>query len=471
VTEGTWQYRISYGTQGEWSLPTASNAVAIDIVPPTGLTVHQIDGGVQLDWASRTTGAGQQFIERFDPGQPKFSGTPVASLPVTAHTYVDLLAAPWPAATYSVGVSNGSFAASSPEVPIGSVRVTGPLTLTGTALTLPATTQLVRTNLGLVHGVDYQPNTTTLYRDTGTGWEAHPTSSAVFTFGGLFSDAAGHPHTVYSDGYLSQATTEVAHEWHDGSAWRTETVTSIPDLLQAAVTADGVVHALARRRESSGSYTSVYVAGSGGSFASRDLVPSVLPPLPPMSSWGCLDPTMDVAAEGTAWVLFTCGSGPGGTTFVLFRRSAAGVWTEELLPFGGGGVAATAIAGSGQSAAVIDRSFNASGMDWVVHLRSATGWGNAEILPSNFRAMDWRGAVMSPDGKRVVAQFSDYPNGIRLAIRTPTGWESVLLGSPSMGTDRVIRMGHTATGALVITAPDGQAAAGRPNASIYLESP
>jgi hypothetical protein len=313
----------------------------------------------------------------------------VATLSASARTYVDPIAAPWPAATYSVGFSNGSFAASSPEVPIRKVTLNGPLTLTGTALSLPGTTQLVRTDPGLVHGVDYGPNTTMLYRDKGTGWEAHTTSRPVFVFAGLFSDTAGHPHTVYSDGYASEATTQVVHEWHDGNAWRTETVTGIPDLLQASVTADAVVHALTRRREPSGAYTSVHVAGSGGSFTSRDLVPSVLPPPPPMSTWGCYDPTMDVAGEGTAWVLFTCGTGPAGTTFVLFRRSAAGVWTEELLPFSGGGVAATVIAGPAQSAAVIDRSFNASGMDWVVHVRSAAGWGVRRRSPR--RSRPWSG--------------------------------------------------------------------------------
>jgi hypothetical protein len=78
---------------------------------------------------------------------------------------------------------------------------------------------------------------------------------------------------------------------------------------------------------------------------------------------------------------------------------------------------------------------------------------------------------MSPDGQRVLALFSDYPTGYQLAIRTPAEWSSLLLGSPSLLSDHIVRMSHTASGALVITVPAGRALPGRPNANIYAESP
>jgi len=466
VTQGTWQYRISYGTQGEWSLPTLSNPVTVDITPPSGLTVHQVDGGVELDWTS--PGSGQQGIVRFDPGQPNNSGTSIAMLPGTANNYLDPIAAPWPAATYFLSVSNGTVGVGAPEVAIGIVRVGGPVQLTGTALTTPGTTDLVRTDQGLVHGLDYEPNASTLYLDTGAGWESHPTAGPIFQPGGLFADGAGHPHTVYLDDYPEQATTQIVHEWHDGSAWRTETIDAT-SLLQAAVTSDATVHVLTRRREQSGLYTSVYVVGAGGSFTPKDLVPSVLPP--PLTSDACVEPRMDVGSDGTAWVVFTCFTGPGSTDFVLFRRSVAGVWSEELLPFGGIGPTALIIGGPGASAAVVEGPLEGGVTDRVVHVRSASGWGAAETLPSSVASMSWRGAMMSADGSRVVAVLFDYPEAVDLAVRTPAGWTAVELGSPCIATGGTVRLGQTASGALEVTVPGPEPAAGRPNASIYVETP
>jgi hypothetical protein len=40
-----------------------------------------------------------------------------------------------------------------------------------------------------------------------------------------------------------------------------------------------------------------------------------------------------------------------------------------------------------------------------------------------------------------------------------------------MQADRVVRLGQTGSGALVITVPGAEPPAGRPSASIYLETP
>ena len=469
VLEGTWQYRISSGAQGEWSNPVVST-VGVDVLPPAGLTAHQIAGGVQLDWTPRSAVATSQDVERLDPHA---SGpTPLANEPPEVHSYVDPIEAPWPVATYLVSARVSSGAAAITAV-LGRVHVSGSFPLTGTAATTPDMSEIFRTDQGLLHGISNGSAALTYYRDTGSGWDAFSPSGTPFN-AGLFADAAGRLHVLYATSFSGWPQTPLEHAWHDGTQWRSEEVTSTQAaLLDAAVTPAGVVHALTQHQDSSGAWVIVHTVGSGGSFSSRDLVLSVLPPPPPPATrWTCSPGHMDVASDETDWVAFACFVPQvTETSYVMFHRAPGGTWSEELAPFTGSGNTAIPVAGQGASAALLHAAVQPGDPDWRIHVRSAAGWGPEETLPSEVHAMRLVGLVLPPGGERMAVACLDISTGMWLAERTAAGWTALPIGAPGAPWTLSPRIRLGASGQVIITVPHGPSADGRPNASIYVEDP
>lgn len=480
--EGNWQYRVSYGTQGEWSTPISSN-VATVILPPTGLVAHQIDGGVQLDWVPHSMIATSQLIERFDNCGPCPTQIATVELPADARTFVDQTQAPWPAVVYRVTAQTNWGAASSPFAVLGQVHVAGAFPLTGTALTTPLGS-IVRTDQGLLHGIGAPY--LTYYRDTGSGWDQFtPPGTPMHV--GLFADLAGHPHALYVNDDDSPEISLV-HAWHDGSAWRTETVptptgtaVTTQNSVRGVVAPSGTVHALTQHRDTSGVWVISHTVGAAGSFTSRDLVPSLIPPPPNAGQWLC-DEDFAVASDETDWIAFACFSpDPFQTYYDLFRRRPDGTWTEELAPFVGDRAGVLVAAATGESAGLLGTGSSAS----QFHLRSAAGWGPTENVPV---AGLPSAVALAPDGERVavliespLTGFPPHPTpnppplqggfGVWLSERTASGWTLVAVGGRYNAYDTRPQLSRTPLGRLVLVMPHEAPAPGLPNASMFVEDP
>ena len=447
VTEGAWQYRVRYGKDGIWSRAAFVTTNVIDIVPPAALVAAKTASGVELGWSNRSTVA-EQLVYRIDPSP---AGTVLlTTLPVGASAYLDPFNAPWPATRYGVTGVAPSGATATTEVALGALTLTGPVTLAGSAALAPVAgpyTGIARSDASHFHIAAQLP--AVVYRDTGSGWEQHSLAGAVnFAAPAVLADENGNPHVVYYGGYPDLPDTPLMHERFDGAAWRSEQIVLAPaDGATFALTPGGVVHVLVRRRESSGSYTTVHRVGSAGVWVATDLTATTLPQQGNSIyyEWGR---DMGVAADGTAWVVLTYSAPPlPDTWFVLFRRSAAGIWSEELVPFGSQGTAAV-VPGQGQSAGLFYEQVGSGSHGTSFRLRSEAGWGPEETAAVPFADMSRGVAALAADGQRVHALFSKYPDGLWLTVRTPDGWQPMQLGSPAPWLSLI---GLTADGKITVT--------------------
>jgi hypothetical protein len=94
---------------------------------------------------------------------------------------------------------------------------------------------------------------------------------------------------------------------------------------------------------------------------------------------------------------------------------------------------------------------------------SGSGWSAEETIPLPHGDMDSRGAVLSPDGQRIDALYSRYPDGLWLVAGGVSGWASVQLGSPAPFSGRVSLTGD---GGIMVSVPHGSGPTVHPNASI-----
>jgi hypothetical protein len=468
VWEGAWDYRVRAGTGTIWSAWTPTRTEAVQIVPPEELVVSLVAGGVHLAWVNRSHQA-EQVVQRLEPDG---GATTLAILAAGGNQYLDAPSLPWPATRYTVSASiPGVGAVPGPAIGVGSLTLTQPIPLVGSARLAPGAYLMALSDGGLLHAVRWML-TGAIERDTGGGWEQHDLVGAQsYAVPGVLADQAGHPHTVVYRGYPDQAGTALVHEWWDGAAWKEETVTMAPASdARFGLGPGGALHVLGQRREPAGTYTTVHHVVAGGNVTSTDLVATVLPPPPgpdPYYQWG--QGTMAVALDGTAWVVLDYAAAPSpDLTYVLFRRTAAGAWSQELVPAVVTMSVATAIAGSAEDVALLYDRFDGTATRPRILQRGAGGWSAEETVAAPFDGMEVHGATLAADGGRLCLLLDRYPDGLWLTSRGPSGWGTVLLGSPPPFTSW-LRL--TWDGRTTVVAPHGPDIWTQAWVSLYVEPP
>lgn len=430
-------YRVRAGMGGVWSAPQELRTEPVALAAPWGLRAVKVDGGVELSWTNQSPSAEEASVTVYATGA-EWSGMSFP-LPSVVDSWLHPAPVVWPSASYQVTVGRpGEYLyASTARTCVEPFTLAGPPALAASALRLPEAEWYARDMAGRFHlaqGVYQSPR---IHRATDTGYETHVLADAnAFAAPGILADAQGAPHTVFVRGSPYGASEgDLVHAWWDGGAWRSEVVATDVIAPWSSVSprawfglGEGGVQVVYRRSEPFPAMESlVHVAGA---------VKTVLttPSVPDFQRWSA---AVGVGADGTAYVARLGGSASLSQTLVLLAtRSAAGVWSDEVVPTG----AASSdgpwlVAGSGGDVALFHgRDGQAPGdRDLRVVRKQGGTWREPELV-----------ATRPFDGYTLDLAVSGTPDLDRLAlstwsigrtdvhVRDGAGWKGVTVGPASV---------------------------------------
>ena len=300
--------------------------------PPADLQVLPAGTGAQLAWRNRSTMATAVAVLRADGWTSDgLAPTLLTTLPSSATAYLD---APLGAGLYTYRVSAGG----TPSEP--ALLVLPPAGLAATALTLPRGPYAARDSLGRWWMASTSDPTAaawptlTLSPPAATGlapWVLDLPVGSLLAEPGLLLDPADHPHAVILKALpngTSSFPSDLVHLWHDGSAWRQETLarrtvasSSASVGAEFALGPDGLPRVV--WRNAGYDLAPEWAEMVGGLWAVAPVTTVLLGPgkdLPLRIAFG---------ADGTAFRSLALGG-----VAVLQTRAPGGAWSEEVIPTG-----------------------------------------------------------------------------------------------------------------------------------------
>lgn len=458
-------YRVRVGAEGAWSSRREVQTPPVDLAAPWGVRAFVEGGVVRLTWTNQSTTAEALTVGRYTRGWPNWDY--LVELPATQAMWTEPMPV-WPVMSYDLTASRQSayLYAKTEAVRIEPFTLPGPPALAASARLLPEHERAARDAGGRFHLAQQSYDAPRIHRATAAGHETYVLPGAYrLADPGVIADGQGAPHTVFLRAVTG--ATEIVHAWWGGSAWQEEVVATddvaqwVSNTAQAwfGLDGSGIPQVVYRRTEPFPAQEAlVHVARSGGAWTATQVA---TPSVPDFSRWSS---AFAVAPDGSAQVAMIGQSLPlGGTTtnlIVLCSRTAAGAWSDQVVPTAGGFSfdGPWVVAGTGGDAAVA--YFATTGGDVEVVREQAGTWSAPETAVSRL-----------PDGYQPSLRLAGTPDLGRLAIvavtslqlgvhvRDAGGWQGVAVGP---GSDVQGSLGLGPTGGVWALFPHDSAGGGRP---------
>ena len=335
----SYQYRVRHTAGSVTGMEALGTSPVAALRIPTDVRTQNGVGSVSLQWTTRSTVATGIAVLRVDGGTaPTPPPAVIAQLPPTASSYLDagLGAGTY---TYTLEFRSPSQTRQTPSHTAFSLPATG---WTVTQILLPTYVRNQGRD-GRWYGWEngYGTGQTTLYRSAGSDWEVHPFPLGTWALlePGALVDGLGHPHAAFAwrDPALLSGPMDLRHTWHDGTAWREETVASrILNFSTSrdprfALAGDGTPHLLWSSYDAGGQGILEYAVKEGGTWVIQTIS---------SSAWSTLNAVgltaFQVSDEGTAYLALGLPSTNVATgQLFLQRRPSGGSWSEEPVPASG----------------------------------------------------------------------------------------------------------------------------------------
>jgi hypothetical protein len=373
------------------------------------------------------------------------SGTPV-DLPVASTNALDPVSLPWPSTRYQLDASAPAAAGqtvASTWCALPAYQVDGPAgPLDALNPSIPDAMGLRRGSDGWFHWMGASGAGPTVVSQDAAGVAVHDLSFQVTVNPLLALDATDRPHAV---GFMVPATGSrtLVHEWLGPAGWNSEVIAGYQGGGSTMVFA---VDGLGRLHVLENLQHCVVSAGA-----------CAMAPVPQPAGWSSTGAASLLAGSDGTVAVITTGYGASATPMAVATRAPGGGWTVEVVPIDGGfNPEPRLVLGAGGDLGLLYHHTNPANppgeMDARYVERRAGAWSAPEDLaPTQFTLY---GAAAAPDLSRVVAftrPGSVLGSDLVLWSRGPAGWTGSLLGHGSNG---MTLLGVLATGkAWLLTQP------------------